>query len=215
MPRAGWRDPHIRSVLRKAFTTLGYTGLAAAQTVAFLVMANRLEGGLVAFQLGLNFFFLPIAIVAWPVARSLLPHLSRLSDAAATDEPFWTELSSAIRLASLATFPMAVGYAVLAAPLARAIALGQFEADGGTPLVAMALAALSVAVIGETWFIIGAHAFYARGDVRSPLRSMMLRTVVVAVLLFATLATRGPVLVALLGLVLAAGALTGAISLWS
>ena len=30
----------------------------------------------------------------WPVAHSLLPHLSRLSDAAATDEPFSTELAA-------------------------------------------------------------------------------------------------------------------------
>jgi putative peptidoglycan lipid II flippase len=217
VPVLGWRDPHVRTVLRKAFTTLGYTGLAALQTVAYLVMANRLEGGLVAFQLGLNFFFLPIAIVAWPVARSMLPHLSRLSDARTGDQPpaFWLELTRAIRLASFATLPMAVGYAVLAMPIARAISLGQLEADGGAPLVAMTLATLSLAVVGETWFIIGAHAFYARGDVRSPLRSMMVRTTVVAVLLAATLATRQPMLVGLLGLVLATGTVVGSINLWS
>src|SRR6266566_8455110 len=43
-----------------------------------LVFANRLPGGVVAFQIALNFYYLAIALGATPVALSLLPRLSRM-----------------------------------------------------------------------------------------------------------------------------------------
>ena len=69
VPRAGWRDPELRQILRRVVPTLCYTGLAASQTVVVLAIANRLAGGLVGFQLALNFYFVPIAIVTWPSGR--------------------------------------------------------------------------------------------------------------------------------------------------
>ncbi len=41
-------------------------------------VANRLAGGVVAFQIALNFYYLAIAIGATPVALSLLPRLARM-----------------------------------------------------------------------------------------------------------------------------------------
>jgi murein biosynthesis integral membrane protein MurJ len=213
-PRAGWRDPEVRRVLRRVVPTLAFTGLAASQTVVVLVLANRIAGGLVAFQLALNFFFLPIAVVAWPIARSMLPHLARLTSV--DDGPaFWDELCRAVRLASFVTAPMAVAYVVLATPIARAIAIGQLEADGGGPLVAMSLGALGLGVIGETWFILGTYAFYARQDVRAPLRSMVIRVVVVASVLSFALITHRPVLLLVLGLAMSAGSVIGSVHLWA
>src|SRR6266545_1293115 len=55
-PIAGWQDPEVRQVIRRIPPTLAYTGLAASQILAIMVVANRLAGGLVAFQLALNFF---------------------------------------------------------------------------------------------------------------------------------------------------------------
>lgn len=213
-PRAGWRDPEVRRVLRRVVPTLAFTGLAASQTVAVLVLANRIAGGLVAFQLALNFFFLPVAVVAWPIARSMLPHLARLTSI--DDGPaFWDELCRAVRLASFVAAPMAVAYVALASPIARAIALGQLEADGGGPLVAMSLGALGLGVIGETWFVLGTYAFYARRDVRAPLRSMIVRVAVVASVLSFALVTQRPMILLVLGLAMSAGSLVGSIHLWA
>jgi putative peptidoglycan lipid II flippase len=213
-PRAGWRDPEVRRVLRRVVPTLGYTGLAASQTVAVLVLANRLAGGLVAFQLALNFFYLPVAVVAWPIARSMLPHVARLTSP--EDGPaFWDELCRAVRLASFVVVPMAVAYLVLATPIARAIAMGQLEADGGVPLVAMSLAALGLGVIGETWFVLGTYAFYARQDARAPLRSMLVRVGVAAAVLSIALITKRPAVLLVLGLAMSLGSVIGSIHLWA
>jgi putative peptidoglycan lipid II flippase len=214
VPRSGWRDPEVRRVLRRVVPTLGYTGLAAMQTVAVLFIANRLAGGLVAFQLSLNFYFLPIAIVTWPIARSMLPHLARLRSV--EDGPlFWDELCRAARLASFVTVPMAFVYVVLAAPIARAIAIGQLEADGGAPLVAMSLGALGFGVIGETWFILGTYAFYARENVRAPLISMLVRIGVAFTLFAIALIAPRPLVPLVLGLGISAGSVIGSVHLWA
>src|SRR5690349_3583123 len=73
---AGWRDPEIRALLGRIKAVLSYTGLEALLLVATIVVANRIAGGLVAFQLALNFFYLPAAIITWPVTRALVPRLA-------------------------------------------------------------------------------------------------------------------------------------------
>jgi putative peptidoglycan lipid II flippase len=213
IPTAGWRDKEVKRVLRRVPPMLGYTVLAASQTVVVLIVANRLAGGLVAFQLALNLFFLPIAVVAWPIARSMLPHLTRLRS-----EPdrgaFWAELCQAARLATFVAAPMAVGYVVLASPIAQAIAVGRLRTGGGGPMVAMSLRALGAGVIGETWFILGTYAFYARENVWIPLRAMLVRAATVIVCASIALSTRRPIVLLILGLALSGGSAIGSVHLW-
>jgi putative peptidoglycan lipid II flippase len=213
VPSGGWRDREIRRIFRRVVPTLTYTALAASQTLVVLVIANRLAGGLVAFQLALNFFFLPIAVVTWPIARSMLPRLARLS-ADQERERFWDELCRALRLALFVAIPIGVAYVLLAAPIARAIALENLEATGGDRLVAIALATLALGVIGETWFILGTYAFYAREDVGSPLRSMALRVAVALGCISTALLTRGSSVLLILGLAMSLGSVAGSAHLW-
>jgi putative peptidoglycan lipid II flippase len=213
VPRAGWRDPELRQILRRVFPTLCYTGLAASQTVVVLAIANRLAGGLVGFQLALNFYFVPIAIVTWPVARSMLPHLSVLA-AKGEDRAFWDELCRAVRLASFVVVPMAVAYVALATPIARAIAIGQLQADGGAPLVAASVSALGIGVVGETWFILGTYAFYARQNARAPLRSMVVRVSVALACMSGAVLAHNLVILLALGLAMSIGSVVGSIHLW-
>lgn len=210
VPRAGWRDPEVRRLIRRILPTLGYTGLAALQILSVLIVANRVSGGLVAFQLGLNFFYFPVAIVTWPIARALLPQLSR-SHRAGEAERFGGELTRGVALASFITVPIAVAYAVLAYPLARAVAFGELGTPTGERLVALSLATLAVGVVGESWFILGTYAFYARHDARSPLRSMGVRVGVSLVVMLAAWVTRGPQVVVILGAALSLGSVAGAL----
>jgi putative peptidoglycan lipid II flippase len=214
LPRPGWKDPEVRSTLRRVLPTLGYTGLAALQTVVVLMIANRLAGGLVGFQLGLNFFFLPIAIVTWPIARSMLPPLSEVADGRA-DGAFWEELCRAVRLASFVVVPIAVAYIALSMPIARAVAIGELQSDGGGRLLAVSLSALGIGVIGETWFILGTYGFYARKDARSPLRSMLLRASIAITGMSAAFLVHGPTVLLVIGLALSFGSVVGSVHLWA
>jgi putative peptidoglycan lipid II flippase len=208
IPGAGWRSPEVRQVLHRIVPTLGFTGLAALQVFAVIVVASKVSGGLVAFQLALNFFYLPTAVMTWPIARALLPQLSRLHQAEDRRQ-FATELLRGVVVASFVTIPIAAVYAGLAAPLAQALAFGEL-ASVGWHLTALSLASLSLGVVGETWFILGTYAFYARQDVRSPVRSMAVRVAVTVSLMAVAWLSQGPSVLVILGLALSVGSLVGA-----
>jgi putative peptidoglycan lipid II flippase len=210
IPRAGWRIAEVRQVLRRIVPTLGFTGLAAVELFAVLVVASTVEGGLVAFQLALNFFYLPTALVTWPIGRALLPQLARLHQAGDVGL-FRNELLRAVAVASFVTVPIAVGYVALSGELGHVLAFGQLEHGAGPALFAISLASLAPGVVGETWFTLGSYAFYARQDVRTPLRSMAVRVVVSLSGMALAWQLNGPAVLAALGLSLSLGSLAGTI----
>ena len=201
MPRPGWRDSEVRVVVARALPSLAQAGLLAFQVLTLLVVANRLPGGVVAFQIALNFYYLAIALGATPVALSLLPRLARMHlDGDLT--AFRETLVRGFALGFFITIPAAVGYLVLAFPLAHAISFGRMDGAGAVTMVAVSLAGLSVAVVGQTAFMIATYASYARKDTRSPLISMLLQAVACLALVSAALLAHGPTVLLLLGLAL-------------
>ncbi|HEY8672904.1 MAG TPA: lipid II flippase MurJ [Candidatus Dormibacteraeota bacterium] len=203
VPLPGWRDSEVRAVVRRALPSLAQAGLGAVQIVTLLVMANRLAGGVVAFQIALNFYYLAIAIGATPVALSLLPRLARMH-LAGDVAVFRDTLVRGLALGFFVTIPAAVGYLALAVPLARAISFGRLGTATGVMLVAVALAALSLAVVGQTAFMIATYASYAMKDTRSPLRSMLVQAAVCLTLAASSLFVHGPAVLIVLGLALSA-----------
>jgi putative peptidoglycan lipid II flippase len=213
LPSIGWRDPEVRQLVARIFPTLAFTGLAASQIIAVLVVANRVRGGLVAFQLGLNFFYLPIAVIVWPVGRALLPELARARHEG-SDDRFRDELVRAVSLVSFLTIPIGSAYIALASPLAHAITFGKLGSAGGLRIVTLSLATLGLGVMAEPWFILGTYAFYARGDIRTPVLSMGVRVGTSFVLMAIAWILGGRWLVPLLGMAISGGSLIGAGYMW-
>jgi putative peptidoglycan lipid II flippase len=207
---AGWRDPEVRLVLSKVGPTLAFTALETVPIVAMLVLANRVAGGVVVFQLALNFFYLPLALVAWPLARALLPRLTRLRDATKA-HLFADEFAGALSLASFVTIPIAVAYLTLGLPIARAIAFGNLANADGVRLTAFALTALGAGIVAETWFILGTYRAYSVGDVRSPVRSMVVRVAVSLLCMLPCLVIHGAVVLPVLGASLTLGSVAGVV----
>jgi murein biosynthesis integral membrane protein MurJ len=210
VPRPGWRDPEVRAVVRRAVPALGQAGLYAVQTLALLTLANRVPGGVVAFQIALNFYFLANTLATTPVSLSLLPRLSRMyldGDEAA----FHDTLVRGLALGFFLTIPAAVGYLVLDVPLARAISFGRMDSTAGFTMIALALLPLSLAVITQFAFRVLTNASYARKDTRSPLRSMVLQVVLFLSLASLALLFHGPAVVLVLGIALSASV---AIATW-
>jgi putative peptidoglycan lipid II flippase len=201
VPRPGWRDPEVRQVIRRALPSLAQAGLSAIQILTLLVMANRLAGGVVAFQIGLNFYYLAIAVGATPVALSLLPRLARMH-LAGDRAAFKDTLVRGLALGFFVTIPAALGYLALAQPLARAISFGRLNSATGVTLVAISIAALSLAVVGQTAFMIATYASYAMKDTRSPLISMLVQASVCLALATASLLVQGANVLLFLGIAL-------------
>jgi putative peptidoglycan lipid II flippase len=211
-PRPGWRDPEVRALIRRALPSIAQAALASLQVLALLVLANRLAGGVIAFQIALNFYYLAIAIGATPVALSLIPRLSRMHLDGDTTA-FRDTLVRGLAMGFLVTIPAAVGYLVLATPLARAISFGRMTSDGGVTMVAASLAALSVAVVGQTAFMILTYACYARNDTRTPLMSMLVQTVVCLGVASTALLFEGSAMLLVLGLALSLSVAAAALHL--
>jgi putative peptidoglycan lipid II flippase len=124
------------------------------------------------------------------------------------------ELFRATGLAAFVTIPAAVAYLALAVPLALGVTFGNLATQTGVSLVAVSIASIAPAVIGDGAFILATYACYARKDARTPLRSMLLRTGITLGCLAAAWALGLPVLPTL-GLSLSIGSLAGATHLWS
>ena len=212
VPRAGWRDPEVRAVVRRALPAAIQAALAALQLGALLVVANRIAGGVVAFQLATNFYFLPIAIGATPVALSLMPRLSRMTGPG-QERLFRDTYVRGLAFAFFIVLPAATAYAVLAGPLAGAISFGSFHAMGGVGLLTASLRGLAPGIIGETVFLITTYACYARNDTKHPLRGMLIQTVVCGAVILAVAPLHGPGLLTALGLGLSAGSISAALYL--
>jgi murein biosynthesis integral membrane protein MurJ len=177
LPRAGWRDPEVRTIMRRAYPALGQAALTAVQLLVLLSVANRVPGGVVALQIALNFYEVANNVGTVPVALSLLPRLARmhLDDDETT---FRDTLVRGLALGFFETIPAAAGIAILAGPLARAVSFGRMDSAAGVTMITAALIPLSLGVLAQTVFQIMTFACYARKDARSPLRSVALQAVV-------------------------------------
>ncbi len=213
-PRRGWRDPEVRTVINRAGRSLVQSGLLAAQVLLVLVVATRVAGGTVAMQISFNFYHLPLALAAAPVALALLPRLARLEDRQERGD-FADAFVRATSLAIFLVTPAAFGFVVLSDALARTIAAGQMGSEAGVALVSGSLAAISLGLIGETFFVVATQAAYSRGDAGTPLVSMGVQTVVCLLLAVPALLTNGERVVILLGGAYAVASLVGGLHLFA
>jgi putative peptidoglycan lipid II flippase len=213
IPTAGWRDPEVREVLRRVVPSLGLAGLTAVGGFVILVVSNRVAGGVLAFALAQNFYYLAIAVAANPIAAALLPRLSRLYDRADL-QLFRDELVRGLALALFLTVPAAVAYLALAYPLAEAISFGEMNTSTGVTLIAASLASIAPGVIGETRWSVIAQASYAQRDARSPLRSSVLRLCVMLAGMAVALFLDGAAVLIAIGLAVSLGDNVGAWHLW-
>jgi putative peptidoglycan lipid II flippase len=181
VPGRGWAVPEVRAIVARAIRSMSQAGLLATQTVAMLLVMSRVPGGVVALQIALNFYFLPLALIATPVGLAALPRLARLHQRA--DPAFWDAYARGVMLALFLVVPASVGYVALAPSIARVVGVGQMATVEGYDLIAGALAMLSLGLAGAAVFFISTQASYARDDSRRPLRSMAVQTVVCLVLI--------------------------------
>ena len=209
VPNAGWRDPQVRDTIHRALPALGQAALAELQLGALFLAADRVPGGVVAFQLAANFYFLPIALAATPVALSLVPRLSRMT-APGQATMFRDIYVRGLAYACFFAVPAATAYAFLAQPISGTIAFGAFGAADGRSLIVAALHGLAPAIIGETLFLVTTYACYSRRETAYPLRGMLIQAIVCAGGIVATLHLHGTALLTGLGLAFSAGSLAAA-----
>lgn len=213
-PRIDASNPVLRSVARVGMW--GAVMLAAAQVLigVTLVLANRVEGGVVAYTIAFTFFLLPHAVIAHPVYTALYPRLAAHVHAG-DREAFAAAVRGGVKRIAAFVVPSSLVLAVAAPPVLRLVRIGAID-RAGADLVGRVLAAYAVGLLGYSVFQLLARASTAAGDARLPALIGLGMAGAGAVLMVAASAlSNGGERVVVLGLVHSVVATVGALVLWA
>ena len=164
-PTMDWRDPMVSEVAREGLWAGSLIGAHQVLLAATLVLANRIEGGVVATQLAFTFFLLPHALLAHPVYTSAFPTLA--AHAAARDfRSLRADVATALRRLLVLLVPAALALALLGEVVLRVLRVGAFR-EAGVELTASALRAYCVGLVGYGVFMLLSRAWAALGETRT------------------------------------------------
>ena len=169
-PLSGLRDAGVRRILKKMGPAIFAVSAAPISLMINTNIASRLPDGNISWlSYADRLMEFPIALLGVALGTILLPSLSK-----ANVEGDKTEYSAlldwGLRLTFLLALPAAVGLATLAEPLiATLFQRGKFTALDVT-MTAKPLIAYSVGLIGIVLVKILSPAFYARQDIRTPVK---------------------------------------------
>ncbi|MFN2525453.1 MAG: murein biosynthesis integral membrane protein MurJ [Actinomycetota bacterium] len=173
--RLGWRwrwvwrprDPEVRRGLRIGIWGLGYAGGYQAGLIVVLLLANKLEGGVAAYQWAYTFFYLPHALIGIAIFNVLF---TAMSEHAARDElrQVSARVRDGLRMLCFLLLPVAALLVVASdAITSAALDYGAMSA-GNTVLIGRVLAAFALGLPGYSAFLFLTRAFYAVGEARTP-----------------------------------------------
>ena len=169
-PLTGLRDPGVRRMLRK----MGPAVFAVSAAQISLMINTKIAAGLVAGSVSAlsyadRLMEFPTAMLGVALGTILLPSLSKANAESDTAE-YSALLDWGLRLTFLLAVPAAVGMATLAEPLiATLFHYGKFSA-ANVAAARLPLMAYSAGLIGIILVKTLAPAFYARQDIKTPVR---------------------------------------------
>lgn len=185
-PRAALSDPGVRRVLKQMAPALFGVSVAQISLIINTNIASHLQTGSVSW-LGYadRLMEFPTALLGVALGTILLPSLSRAHSAGDSAE-YSGLLDWGLRLTFLLALPAAVGLGVLSEPLTTALFHygDKFDAHD-VAMTARALVAYGVGLIGFILVKILAPAFYAKQDIRTPVKIAVGVLVVTQLLNFA------------------------------
>ena len=167
---AAWREPVVRRVLQLMGPAVLAVSVAQLSLIINTQIASHLQAGSVSWiSFGDRLMEFPIAMLGVALGTVLLPSLTRANTAGDTLR-YNALLDWGLRLAALLAVPAMVGLGVLAEPItALVFHYGRFDAND-VQMTARAVAAYSVGLFGLIAVKILAPAFYARLDIRTPVK---------------------------------------------
>lgn len=173
-PKIYFRDPGVRRVLKSMVPALFGVSVAQVNILVDTLFASLLVVGSVSWlYYSDRLMEFPLGVIGVAISTVILPHLSR-HHAGRAEGDFSAVIDWALRCVLLVGLPAAVMFAVIAGPmLSTLFQRGHFDAHA----VLMTQKSLSMFALGIAPFMlvkILAAGFYARQDMRTPVRIGML-----------------------------------------
>lgn len=175
LSRLGWRfrfrwdrrHPALRKAARVGAWALGYAGGYQAGLIVVLLLANRVEGGVAAYQWAFTFFFVPHALFAAPIFHVLFPAMSEHA-AKGEDAAVAARLRDGLAMLGFILIPVALAMLVVAGPLARLTLEYGVMTETGASLVGRVIGAFAIGLPTYSAFLVFTRAYYAIGDTKTP-----------------------------------------------
>lgn len=169
-PMPAWRDEGVRRVLRQMGPAIFAVSVAQISLIINTNIASRLQNGSVSWlSYADRLMEFPTALLGVALATVLLPSLSK-AHADNDPEEYSALLDWGLRLTFLIALPSAVGLATLSVPLtATLFHYGKFDGQS-VAMTSHALIAYGVGLIGLILVKILAPGFYAKQDIRTPVK---------------------------------------------
>ena len=173
--KLGWRfrfnwnpsHPAVRKGARIGAWALGYAGGYQAGLIVVLMLANRVEGGVAAYQWAYTFFYMPHALFAVPVFNVLFTAMSE-HVAKGEETELLGRLRDGLRMLAFILLPVSAVMLATAEPVSQiTLDYGSMTAEGAS-LVARVLAAFAAGLPAYSAFLVFTRAYYALGDTRTP-----------------------------------------------
>jgi putative peptidoglycan lipid II flippase len=191
--RPKFRDPAVTKMLRLAVFVAGYVVINQIGLWVVLALANGRTGGVTSWQVAYIFFQLPHGLFAVSIYTALFPDLSRAASARDWDA-YRDGFARGVRGIAFLLVPAAIGYGLLADPIARLL-LARGVADAGdAAAVASVLKGFAWSLVFFSTFQLLTRCFYALSDARTPTTlnaAAVAVNIVVNIPLYAWLGVRG------------------------
>jgi putative peptidoglycan lipid II flippase len=175
MMRLGWRfrfefdpsHPAVRRGARLGVWALGYAGGYQAGLIVVLMLANKIEGGVAAYQWAFTFFYLPHALFAIPIFNVLFTAMSE-HVTRGEEDALLGRLRDGLAMLAFLLLPTAAVMLACAYELTRVTLEYGVMTGAGAALVARVLIAFAIGLPGYSAFLVFTRAFYAIGDTKVP-----------------------------------------------
>lgn len=160
-------DPAVRRAIKAGGWGIGFFAVTELGLLVTLILANRVEGGVVGWQVAYAFFELPNALIGLPVAIALFPNLAQRF-VRRDGEGFARLLSTGFRTTVFLAAPAAAGLFVLAPVLSEALLARAGPTGAGAELVGATLRWLALGI--PAWVLVATltRTFYARHETAPP-----------------------------------------------
>jgi putative peptidoglycan lipid II flippase len=167
--RFRWEPRHeaVKKGARLGAWALGYAGGYQAGLIVVLALANRIEGGVAAYQWAYTFFYLPHALFGVPIFAVLFTAMSERAaheDAGGVAE----HLREGLGMLAFILVPIATALFVLGGPLSVVILDHGAMARTDAALVGTVLAMFALGLPAYSAFLVLTRALYSVGETKTP-----------------------------------------------
>ncbi|MFN2594741.1 MAG: murein biosynthesis integral membrane protein MurJ [Actinomycetota bacterium] len=173
--RLGWRfrfnfdinHPAVRRGARLGIWALSYAGGYQAGLIVVLVLANRIQGGVAAYQWAYTFFYLPYALFGFPIFSVLFTAMSE-HVALQDHEGLLDRVEDGMRMLVVVLIPISAAMIIIAEPLTQVTLRYGVMTTHGATLVAHVLIGFAIGLPTYSAFLTLTRGYYAQQDARTP-----------------------------------------------